>query len=661
MNQFKKNIIVEVIRTLREHVNWQVETQRYALLDRIYPFVGDWQGPPPNLRDIFRPEEIDRLLLDSVDYWGLNPSDKKAATFVGFVFNSGYRDELDGQLDDAGRPTLRRTTALHRAARRRLTRKVSRENLLIKWLFGIYDRFDLNYVDESGLSHFHVACLTDSTLIVNAFLEHDHDPNLRWPKNNDTPLHLALGTWDDKGINREMVELLLVTGADPNAANEQGIRPLLLCVGHRTRGPDFLESMFRFSKRRVEIDAPDESGDTALHWALRRGHGTVAKFLLRKGANPNAVNKRGLTPLHVIGEVDDTGYLTETFFVICDQLGREVDIDAHDIFYRSPLNLAVANIRPGVVERLLYRGAELRNFVFPKAGNLGYSQGKILEKEKSETQHDFRLRITAGVMAIVEHLKAKGFQLKKSHANTIKTLVDKYQLYDSSVNRDKHWYRHEGFARDAKKISLHRDTTLYSLVKLEPKQAAERFRFSSLYKLACSKTFCKLLDEHKEAFIAHVWEKIFPTMLHGRFICTRDARTSMISILIDKVHDQSRTIRMRYMSRKTTKTTTTRRRVQQQSQISMRKSKEYTPRYRYGNEHHLPGGIARMKLYEPCRVPLCIQNEILLHGSLWLHGHRANFVDDESNVDDVSRLFSSISPGEMDSKTWRKMKRKNNF
>ncbi|CAB0037280.1 unnamed protein product [Trichogramma brassicae] len=56
-----------------------------------------------------------------------------------------------------------------------------------------------------------------------------------------------------------------------------------------------------------------------------------------------------------------------------------------------------------------------------------------------------------------------------------------------------------------------------------------------------------------------------------------------------------------------------------------------------------------------------LTNEILLHGSLWLHGHRANFVDDESNVDDVSRLFSSISPGEMDSKTWRKIKRKNNF
>ncbi|XP_014228706.1 ankyrin-3-like [Trichogramma pretiosum] len=512
MNQFKKNIIVEVIRTLREHVNWQVETQRYALLDRIFPFVSDWQGPPPNLRDIFRPEEIDRLLLDAVDYWGLNPSDEKAVTFVGFVFNSGYRDELDGQLDEAGRPTLRRTTALHRAARRRLIRKVSREDSLIKWLFGIYNRFDLNYVDESGLSHFHVACLTDSTLVVNTFLEHDHDPNVCWPENDDSPLHLALGTWDDRSINREMVELLLITGADPNAANKQGIRPLLLCVGHRTRGPDFLQSMFRFSQRTVEIDAPDESGDTALHWALRCGHGTVAKFLLRKGANPNVSNKRGLTPLHVISEVDDTGHLTETFFVTCDQLGREVDIDAHDKFSRSPLNLAVANIRPDVVERLLCRGAELKNFVFPKSGNFGYSQGKILEQEKSETQHDFRLRITAGVMAIVEHLKAEGFQLEKAHVETIKTLVDKYQLYDSSARRDRLWYRQESFAKVAKKISLHRDTTLYGLLKLDSKRAAERLRFAHLYKLACLKTFCKLLDEHKEAFIAHLWKKIFPKM-----------------------------------------------------------------------------------------------------------------------------------------------------
>ncbi|KAL7289357.1 hypothetical protein TKK_0016561 [Trichogramma kaykai] len=84
--------------------------------------------------------------------------------------------------------------------------------------------------------------------------------------------------------------------------------------------------------------------------------------------------------------------------------------------------------------------------------------------------------------------------------------------------------------------------------------------------------------------------------------------------------------------------------------------------HRFRERHHPGIAIAKylwqLKNFLSAAV---VQNEILLQRSLWLHGYRANFLDDESNVDDVSRLFFSISPAEMGSKTWGKMKRKNNF
>lgn len=47
------------------------------------------------------------------------------------------------------------------------------------------------------------------------------------------------------------------------------------------------------------VDALDDSGRSALHWAARKRRRAVAAALLRAGANPNLSDHEGITPLHL--------------------------------------------------------------------------------------------------------------------------------------------------------------------------------------------------------------------------------------------------------------------------------------------------------------------------------------------------------------------------
>uniref|UniRef100_A0ABD2WKV3 Uncharacterized protein n=1 Tax=Trichogramma kaykai TaxID=54128 RepID=A0ABD2WKV3_9HYME len=81
--------------------------------------------------------------------------------------------------------------------------------------------FDLNYIDEFGLTHFHVACRYGCEEVVRRFLDLGHDPNLLVQEIRDSPLLLALN-WRHK----QVAELLLRRGAYWNLPNVNGLTPL---------------------------------------------------------------------------------------------------------------------------------------------------------------------------------------------------------------------------------------------------------------------------------------------------------------------------------------------------------------------------------------------------------------------------------------------------
>ncbi|KAL7307134.1 hypothetical protein TKK_0000859 [Trichogramma kaykai] len=56
------------LQRLRENVDWRIKEERCEFLRRLFPMIGHWQGQLPDLRDVFRKEEIDRLLADAINY-----------------------------------------------------------------------------------------------------------------------------------------------------------------------------------------------------------------------------------------------------------------------------------------------------------------------------------------------------------------------------------------------------------------------------------------------------------------------------------------------------------------------------------------------------------------------------------------------------------------
>lgn len=71
------------------------------------------------------------------------------------------------------------------------------------------------------------------------------------------------------------------------------IESIFSCARHDRR-----EEIERYLNRGIPVDIRDEYGNTMLVTACQNNNKRMAKLLLRRGANINARNYRGNTPLH---------------------------------------------------------------------------------------------------------------------------------------------------------------------------------------------------------------------------------------------------------------------------------------------------------------------------------------------------------------------------
>lgn len=278
--------------------------------------------------------------------------------------------------------------------------------------------------DQSGNTPLHSAAVRDYKMIVELLVENGADVDAK----NDfgwTPLHAATANGEKNAIaalldlgadpnveddmgrtpfreacrrrpNKEIVDVYLAHGArmdifvaahqedvartaellaaDPglaNARNEMGWAPLHMAALHNRK-----RSVDQLLAKGADANAADRSGRTPLRYAAR-GHNEIVRMLLAHGADPNAADYEGRSPLHVaiedghkktaellLTKAGKLGIFAAAALSRIDRLGailREdpVFADARDGHGRSPLHWAAKHGSPNVVELLLAEGSDV--------------------------------------------------------------------------------------------------------------------------------------------------------------------------------------------------------------------------------------------------------------------------------------------------------------
>uniref|UniRef100_A0ABD2XBA2 Uncharacterized protein n=1 Tax=Trichogramma kaykai TaxID=54128 RepID=A0ABD2XBA2_9HYME len=265
-------------------------------------------------------------------------------------------------------------------------------------------------------------------------------------------------------------------------------------------------------QKTVEIDARDNDGNTPLHFFMQNHHlltKETTELLLRRGPDPNSDNREGMTPLHFICQREKDDGFVETFFKICDDMQKTVQVDARDKLKRSPLQLAVAHVLLNDVKFLLDRGADISSFVFPAASYFfpAFDTNRYLDFR-------YKLRLLSGTLAIVELLEDKGYELDRDASLTIIKVFanQKYLKKPPKVSLDEFlnddvFYCDE-CEREAKRIMVKPSLSLDEVVKLRTEEAEKLLTFEDYYNLARLNKFSLSHQLFRAACVEHLCEKL---------------------------------------------------------------------------------------------------------------------------------------------------------
>jgi ankyrin repeat protein len=185
--------------------------------------------------------------------------------------------------------------------------------------------------------------------VVNATTEHGKIP-LHW---------VCTSRARDGGLF--MANFLLENGADVNAISNDGRSPLHCAISYE-RGKAVVEMLLEHG---AVIDATDESGHTPLHSLIKAPTKVeykldMAKLLLEKGANVNAVSNDGLSILQsaIVGEFgSDVVAILLEYGAMVDEPNASGQTPLHWLFDTYPGEMAIEGF--AIVELLLDNGADV--------------------------------------------------------------------------------------------------------------------------------------------------------------------------------------------------------------------------------------------------------------------------------------------------------------
>jgi ankyrin repeat protein len=147
--------------------------------------------------------------------------------------------------------------------------------------------------ESPPLKKFFDAALYGSVADVRRLVEQDKSLTTARDPNGFTVLHIV-ATEDRPEVQR----LLLQSGADPNAVNDDGASPL-----HIASYPGFAALLLRHGAR---VNLATKNGDTPLHsHASERDSAEVIRVILKAGGDRRLRNRQGQTAFDIAKSRDD--------------------------------------------------------------------------------------------------------------------------------------------------------------------------------------------------------------------------------------------------------------------------------------------------------------------------------------------------------------------
>ncbi|MFC2281427.1 MAG: ankyrin repeat domain-containing protein, partial [Treponema socranskii subsp. buccale] len=194
--------------------------------------------------------------------------------------------------------------------------------------------------DSNGNTPLHTAIIVGAQIEQIRYLVSLTDDINARNKDGNNALYLAV-----ERNNKKIGELLLAKNADIFSTNNANDSPLHLALkkGGDTQG-------WLITSR--TISATDGSGNTALHYAVEWGLKKAALSLIEKGANPEAKNANGETPLFSAAKTNDPAM---TALIV----KGGSSIKARDNFGSSPLHTAVRWDADASVRELVQLGIDV--------------------------------------------------------------------------------------------------------------------------------------------------------------------------------------------------------------------------------------------------------------------------------------------------------------
>jgi ankyrin repeat protein len=152
----------------------------------------------------------------------------------------------------------------------------------------------------------------------------------------------------------DIFHLLLNKGADPHASDKEGRTALMSVAGLGTEHEAIVLSMLKtLFRKHVDINRKTSYGSTALTDAATAGNAPVVQQLLEHGAQVDAIDDYGWTPL--IWAIERVGTLDTVRLL----LRHGADATHRDKAGRTPLMWASERGKPAIVELLLTKQGDV--------------------------------------------------------------------------------------------------------------------------------------------------------------------------------------------------------------------------------------------------------------------------------------------------------------